>query len=183
MALKPFVFRPFFAYFCIYMLKYCFIFFSAVFAQNSFSQLLVARDTISVIENNYVLKMPWANGVNYSNVSNIDLNFDGKKDLVVFDKVNQFSVGRFRCFINTGTSGQIKYTAAQDLSYRFPSISNWAVCLDYNCDGKEDLLCSVNGGISVYKNISTPSLGLTFVLEKSIVNSDFNPKIHSNKIV
>ncbi|MEI8137992.1 MAG: FG-GAP-like repeat-containing protein, partial [Bacteroidota bacterium] len=136
---------------------------------------MVARDTISVIENNYVLKMPWANGVNYSNLSNIDLNFDGKKDLVVFDKINQFSVGRFRCFINGGISGQTKYTAAPDLSYSFPPVSNWAVCLDYNCDGKEDLLCSVNGGIMVYKNVSTPSVGISFLLEKSIIQSDFNP--------
>ncbi|MDO9000268.1 MAG: FG-GAP-like repeat-containing protein [Bacteroidota bacterium] len=157
------------------MLKYYFILFSAFLAQKSFAQLLVARDTITVIENNYVLKMPWANGVNYSNVSNIDLNFDGKKDLVVFDKINQFSVGRFRCFINNGSAGQIKYIAAPDLSYSFPNTVNWGVCLDYNCDGKEDLLCSVNGGIKVYKNVSTPSLGINFVLEKAIVYSDFNP--------
>ena len=159
----------------MYMLKYYFILFSSLILKNSFSQLLVARDTISVIENNYVLKMPWANGVNYSNVSNIDLNFDGKKDLVVFDKVTIFSVGRFRCFINKGASGQTKYVADPDLSYLFPQTANWAVFLDYNCDGKEDLWCSVNGGIKVYKNVSTPSLGINFILEKSIIYTDFNP--------
>lgn len=157
------------------MLKFSSIILFSLFVKISFGQLIVGRDTISVIENNYVLKMPWANGVNYSNVSNIDLNFDGKKDLVIFDKVNQFSIGRFRCFINNGTAGQAKYIANPDLSYRFPTTANWAVCLDYNCDGKEDLLCSVNGGIKVYKNVSTPSLGINFVLEKPIIYSDFNP--------
>jgi hypothetical protein len=157
------------------MLKYYFILLASFIFKNSFSQLLVARDTISVTENNYVLKMPWANGINYSNVSNIDLNFDGKKDLVVFDKVTIFSVGRFRCFINKGAPGQTKYVADPDLSYLFPATANWAVFLDYNCDGKEDLWCSVNGGIKVYKNVSTPSIGLSFVLEKSIISTDFNP--------
>ncbi len=157
------------------MLKPVFLFFLALLANTASAQLLVSRDTITVRENGYVLKMPWANGINYSNVSNIDLNFDGKKDLVVFDKINQFSVGRFRCFINTGPAGQIKYTAAPELSYNFPSTANWGVCLDYNCDGKEDLLCSVNGGIKVYKNISTPTLGINFALEKAIIYSDFNP--------
>ena len=102
------------------MLKPVFLFFLALLANTASAQLLVSRDTITVRENGYVLKMPWANGINYSNVSNIDLNFDGKKDLVVFDKINQFSVGRFRCFINTGPAGQIKYTAAPELSYNFP---------------------------------------------------------------
>lgn len=157
------------------MLKSIFILFFIVLSSVTSAQLLVARDTITVRENGYVLKMPWANGINYSNISNIDLNFDGKKDVVVFDKVNQFSVGRFRCFINIGIAGQAKYMAAPELSYVFPPTANWAVCLDYNCDGKEDLLCSVNGGIKVYKNISTPTLGINFVLEKAIIYSDFNP--------
>jgi hypothetical protein len=157
------------------MLKSIFIILFVFLSGASSAQLVVGRDTITVLEGGYVLKMPWANGINYSNVSNIDLNFDGKKDIVVFDKVNQFSVGRFRCFINNGSSGQIKYTAAPDLSYSFPATANWAVCLDYNCDGKEDLFCSVNGGVKVYKNVSTPSVGINFVLEKAIIYSDFNP--------
>ena len=172
---KHVAFGTIFIYFCILMLKNGIIISLLCLGKIATAQLLIGRDTISVIENNYVLKMPWANGINYSNVSNIDLNFDGKKDIVAFDKINQFSVGRFRCFINVGNPGETKYKAAPDLSYHFPEAANWAVCLDYNCDGKEDLFCSKNGGISVYKNISTPSLGLTFVLEKSIIYSDYNP--------
>ena len=91
------------------MKRSLFIAFSLFLFNKSFSQLPVARDTITVIENNHVLKMPWANGINFSNVSNIDLNFDGKKDIVVFDRTN-YSAGRFRCFINIGNSGQTIYT-------------------------------------------------------------------------
>ena len=87
------------------MFKYITIGLFTLLTKITVAQLLVARDTITVIENNYVLKMPWANGINSSNVSNMDLNYDGKKDIVVFDKVKQFAVGRFRCFINVGNVG------------------------------------------------------------------------------
>lgn len=136
------------------------------------AQLPVARDTISVLENGKVLKMPWANGLNYANASNIDLNNDNVKDLVIFDRVNQFGTGRFRCFIKTGLPGQATYTADPALSYYFPQCANWAVLHDFNCDGKEDLFCSVNSGIKVYKNTSSAA-GLSFSLFKSLLYTDY----------
>lgn len=138
----------------------------------SFAQLPVARDTITVIENGYVLKMPWANGINFSNVSSIDLNWDNKKDLVVFDRLNIYGVGRFRCFINIGNSGELKYKEDWSLSYAFPQVSNWAVFKDYNCDGKEDLFCATSGGIRVYKNVSTVS-NFSLQLVKPLIYSDY----------
>ena len=141
----------------------------------SMAQLPVARDTITVIENNTVLKMPWAGGINYSNVSNADLNFDGKKDLVVFDRQNAFGVGIFRCFINIGTSGQTRYKADNNYSYYFPKAYYWAVLLDYNKDGKEDLFCSTGSGIMLYKNISTPANVLRFELVQAKLFSNYNP--------
>jgi hypothetical protein len=138
-------------------------------------QLAVARDTLCVMENGKVLKMPWANGINYSNLSNLDLNFDGIKDLVVYDRVNHLNMGRFRCFIKTGNPGSTTYSYSPELSYYFPTVYNWALCLDYNCDGKEDLFCSTNSGIKVYRNESSPSNPINFVLAKSIINSNYNP--------
>lgn len=152
----------------ILILAFCFS------LKNVFAQLAVARDTITVIENGYVLKMPWANGINFSNVSNIDLNGDNKKDLVVFDRLNLYGVGRFRCFINIGSAGQTKYKEDWRQSYMFPQVTNWAVFKDYNCDGKEDLFCSVNSGIAVYKNESNGS-NLVFTLVSSLLLSDYNP--------
>lgn len=139
-----------------------------------FAQLYIARDTLTVIENNYVLKMPWANGLNFSNLSSIDLNFDGKKDIVAYDRLNQFATGRFRCFINNGNPGEIKYKANPDLSYAFPLISNWAVLMDYNCDGLEDIFCSTSAGIKVYKNTSVAP-NLSFTLIKPLIYSEYNP--------
>jgi len=141
------------------------------------AQLFVARDSITVLENGYALKMPWANGINFSNISNMDLNLDGKKDLVAFDKINQFGIGRFRCFINTGiiVSGQTTYSANPDLSNYFPVVSNWALCRDYNCDGKEDLFCSTSGGMMIYANASHTNITgpptVSFTLVKSLLYS------------
>ncbi len=140
-------------------------------SQSLYSQLFVSRDTINVTESGYSLKMPWANGINFANVSNIDLNLDGKLDLVAFDRINQFGVGRFRCFINTGIAGQTKYAANPDLSYYFPVAANWAVFKDYNFDGKADLFCSTPAGIMVYANKTFTNVGAPPTLSFSLVKS------------
>lgn len=137
--------------------------------------LALARDTITVIENGRVLKMPWGNGINYSNVSNLDLNYDGIKDLVLYDRLNHINTGRFRCFIKTGASGAASYSYSPELSYYFPAVYNWATFYDYNCDGREDLFCSTNSGIRVYRNQGSVSNPVNFVLVKNILLSDYNP--------
>jgi hypothetical protein len=154
--------------------KYSLIFLVLFIIKESIAQLPVARDTIMVIENGKVLKMPWANGLNYSNVSQMDLNCDGKKDLVIYDKINQYGSGVFRCFIKEGNPGQLTYKASPQLSYHFPQVNNWAVLVDYNCDGKEDIFCSTNSGIKVYKNTSV-SCKISFSLIKPLLYSDYFP--------
>lgn len=120
--------------------------------------------------------MPWANGINYSNVSSIDLNFDGKKDIVVFDRSNNNGTGFFRCFINVGNAGETKYKHDPFLTYYFPPCRDWAVLLDYDGDGKEDLFTSVSSlGMKVYKNTSTPQNILNFTLVSDLVYSDYDP--------
>ncbi len=138
-------------------------------------QLATARDTIAVIENGKTLKMPWANGINYSNASNLDVNYDGVKDLVLYDRVNHINTGRFRCFVKTGVAGTTTYSYAPELSYYFPTVYNWAVFYDYNCDGREDLFCSTNSGIKVFRNEGTAANPINFVLFKNILLSDYNP--------
>jgi hypothetical protein len=143
------------------------------------AQLMVSWDTVPVFENGKCLKMPWSAGLNHSNFSNIDLNFDGRKDVVAFDRVNLFGQGKFRCFINTGTvlSGQPVYTVSNQLGYSFPQVANWALLLDYNCDGKEDIFCSTSGGIMVYTNVSHTNIAapptVSFVLTKSLIFTSY----------
>lgn len=158
------------------MAKHGVIIFFMLLAMSSFGQLFVARDTLTVFENNYVLKMPWANGINHSNVSSMDVDGDGKKDVVVFDRVNQYGVGRFRCFLNNGNAGDIKFKAAPELSYYFPQVANWALLVDYNCDSLEDIFCSTSLGVMVYKNTTAPGAHVPgFTLAKSLLYCDYNP--------
>lgn len=139
------------------------------------AQLTIGIDTISVRENNYCQKLPWAGGINAATFSNCDINYDGKNDLVIYDKLNNSSLGAFKCFENIGTPGQTKYKYRPDLTPKFPHIYNWALMHDYNGDTKADLFVSVTGGIQVWKNIGNASTGLQFQMIYSILYSDYNP--------
>ncbi|MCC6370278.1 MAG: T9SS type A sorting domain-containing protein [Bacteroidia bacterium] len=158
----------------------CFVF--SVISGAVFAQLPVVRDTITVLENGYVLKMPWGNGFNSANVSSIDLNRDGKKDLVIFDRNNSSSEGRFRCFINTGSTGANMYRADTYLSYLLPRAFSWAVFFDYDKDGREDLFTSGNSDVTVYRNITTPNGWPNFKLVKSPLMVDIGTTASPNLI-
>lgn len=142
--------------------------------RGAYSQLPVGRDTITVIENGKILKSPWAGGLNFCQFSKIDLNNDGKKDIVVFDKVNSIAFGIIRCFLNVGAPGEDKYVSDGNYSSKFPKVDSWVSFQDYNGDGKEDIFTYIIGGIKVYKNVSTPG-NLAFQLEKPRLKSDYNP--------
>ncbi|MGZ3930247.1 MAG: T9SS type A sorting domain-containing protein, partial [Bacteroidia bacterium] len=131
----------------------------------------VGRDTITVLENGRVLPSAWSGGLNFCEFSQTDLDLDGKKDLVAYDKINSLSYGIFRCFLNKGGVGQIKYIADPLLSAKFPVVTDWAQLNDFNGDGKADLFAYELAGIRVYKNTSTPG-NLSFQLVKPLLYSD-----------
>lgn len=141
---------------------------------NASAQLPVGRDTLSVMEAGKILRSPWAGGLNFCQFSKVDLNGDGKKDIVVFDKVNSFAYGVVRCFINESNAGETKYRVNGNLKSSFPVVDNWMFFYDYNNDGKEDLFTYVLGGIKVFKNTSVGST-ISFQLEKTRLKSDFTP--------
>ena len=96
------------------------------------------------------LNYPWAGGLNACQFGRMDLNQDGKKDLLVFDRHGN----RLLCFLNEGQEGEIHYTYTTDYDERFPELSAWAVFADYDGDGQEDIFTYSNGwaGIKVYHN-------------------------------
>lgn len=153
-------------------MRYLFLSLLLAFSSIGNAQLAVARDTITVLENGKVLKMPWANGLNFANLSSCDVNNDGIKDLIAFDRINVFGTGRFRVFIKKGSAGEAKYEAAPQLSYHFPTCSNWAVLLDYDCDGKEDIFTYVQSGMKVFRNTSANGF-LSFTLFKNLVYTNY----------
>ena len=106
------------------------------------------------------LKLPWAGGLIGGQFSSIDLNFDGVKDLFVFDR----SGNRISTYINQGTTGQSSYVYAPEYASKFPELFNWALLVDYNNDGKEDIFTFVQGGCRVFKNTSSSGNGISFQL-------------------
>ncbi len=100
------------------------------------------------------LQFPWAGGMNSCQFGSIDINLDGKPDLVIFDRFGN----RILPFINKGSTGEIKYSYHPEFSSLFPDLHDWVIFADYNCDGKQDIFTYSLGGARVFRNISDTSL-------------------------
>ncbi|MEI8201849.1 MAG: T9SS type A sorting domain-containing protein [Bacteroidota bacterium] len=99
---------------------------------------------------NIQLKYPWAGGMHACQFAQMDLNNDGKNDLVVFDR----NGSRIIPFINNGSAGQTQYNWEPKYALYFPPMHDWMELKDYNCDGKPDIFTYGNGGIRIFKNVS-----------------------------
>ncbi|MCB0395849.1 MAG: T9SS type A sorting domain-containing protein [Flavobacteriales bacterium] len=136
---------------------------------SSFAQLTFKRDmSVPVIISGETLPYAWAGGLNFTQFSSIDINLDGNKDLVVFDR----SGNHLLPFIHLGGNDTINYEYQPDLAGNFPPLHDWALFADYNNDNKEDIFTYSNGGFSVYKNTSSATQ-LSFKLEKYLVYSQY----------
>ncbi|MEY4309522.1 MAG: hypothetical protein RL422_1725 [Bacteroidota bacterium] len=93
------------------------------------------------------LKNPWVGGFNSVQFFSIDLDEDGKQDLVVFDRSSQ----HLKTFLKNAYGG---FTYSPGYQKRFPLIENWMNLLDYDGDGDKDLFTSTPGGIQVYPNLN-----------------------------
>lgn len=160
-------------------MKLKFLFFSACFFLLSLmanAQLYFNRtDTVIVqLANGIPLKNPWAGGLNFLQVSDIDLNYDGIMDLFVFDRTGN----KISTFINGGTANTVDYKYDHSFVNKFPKLDSWALLRDYNCDGKMDIFTHTNLGIQVYKNDGDALNGLHFTLAKHTLYAyyiDTNP--------
>jgi len=114
-----------------------------------------------------VLSMAWLGGLNSCQFNAIDLNFDGIKDLVVFDRTGN----RLLTFINNGTTQNTYYTYAPEYEKYFPYVHDWIYMVDYNGDGKEDIFTYFVGGIPVYRHDSDPIDGIKFTKMVNMLNS------------
>ena len=132
---------------------------NCLFAQNN-----LFRDTsLQVSENNIAFKHAWAGGLNAAQFNEIDLDLDGVKDLVVFDR----SGNKLIPFLNKNN----KFIYAPNFKSKFPKIKDWVIFADYDCDGKNDIFSYSTSGISIYKNTSSSSLD--FTLETPLVFSQY----------
>ncbi len=121
----------------------------------------IYNDTIPVVVAGDTLELAWAGGLNCPQFSAIDLNGDGIKDLVIFDRTGNKVI----TFINKGTANQISYVYAPQYQRLFPQdMHDWALMRDYNCDGDIDIFTYNNGGIRVYRNDYAINNQLSFSL-------------------
>jgi hypothetical protein len=124
-------------------------------------------DSIPVTVNSNALNFPWAGGLNYSQFSNIDLNFDGAQDLFIFDRTGNKTI----TFVHSGNAGTSEFIYAPEYENSFPAMTNWALLADYNCDGLPDIFTNFPGGIRIYKNTSSVSTGISFQLVENLLYS------------
>ncbi len=86
-----------------------------------------------------------AGGMGCAQFSDADLDGDGLRDLLVFDRVGN----AWQPFRNAGSSANPTYQFAPELAAYFPAVESWALLRDYDCDGLEDIFC----------NYRVPSMG------------------------
>jgi len=99
---------------------------------------------VTFTENANPLIYATAGGLKNGQFSNIDINRDGVKDLLVFDRSGNVVMP----FIHSGVPGAIDYTYAPEYRSIFPELKSWVILNDFNNDGVEDIFTS-----STVKNI------------------------------
>jgi Secretion system C-terminal sorting domain/FG-GAP-like repeat len=109
----------------------------------------LTRINVDFFNGTTVLKMALAGGLNNPQFNSVDMNGDGKIDLLVFDRSGDVVMP----FINNGTANTVDYRFAPEFISNFPSMNDWALFRDYNGDGVADIFSYSDrgGGIRIFK--------------------------------
>ena len=100
-------------------------------------------------EDGNAIGFAWAGGLNAAHYNTMDLNGDGKNDLVLFDRMGD----KIFTFLNQDN----QYIYTPEFEEFFPDdVTDWLLLRDYNCDGRKDIFTGNNLGIKVYTNVTGP---------------------------
>jgi hypothetical protein len=151
------------------MVKKSFYFLVLTFSSLTFGQFGFERSmSIESFKDGDVQTFAWAGGMDYCQFSNIDLNFDGVQDLFVFDR----TCNKTMTFLQMGGEGEIDYVYAPEYEADFPAdLHDWALLVDYNCDGKQDIFTYALGGARVFLNTGSAGTGNTFSLVNTLLKT------------
>ena len=125
---------------------------ATAFAQSTHDFGFVRSQNIAVhSQSEQLFSFPWTGGINSVKGAEFDLNNDGNKDLVLFEKHGD----RLHTFLNLGLEDSIAYVYAPEYRHFFPDLHNWVIFKDYNGDNSPDIFTYGLAGITVFKNISS----------------------------
>ena len=147
------------------------------------AQFSLYRDTlVKVMVGGNELNNGWACGLNSPVFASIDLNGDGKNDLLVFDAQTY----RLSAFENSGSTGVSNFKYAPEyLSICPDNLQGWIRTFDYDNDGDMDFFSYNNGGIRVDRNDMNAGNGLYFTnisMQLSSVYYGFHTNLYSTRI-
>lgn len=112
-----------------------------------FSQNFTRFDYLPVTKNGTLLRYPWTGGMNYVQFGSADMNNDGKKDVIVYDKANE----KFLVFKATALNST-NYSYDNQYGKYFPQVNGWFTLKDYNGDGVADFFTyNGEGSIKAFK--------------------------------
>jgi len=122
-----------------------FLFFLFVGSINTLEAQIFLKD-----KQGNALQNPWAGGLDAVQFGRLDLDGDGKSDLLIFDRRGN----RFSCYLNKGGVGEINYERVSIYDRYFPALEEWVIFTDYDGDGFEDIFTYSPGwaGIKVYRH-------------------------------
>lgn len=92
-------------------------------------------------------------GLNQPQFQSLDINNDGKKDLIIHDRS-----GAMLPFINIGNNDITTFKYSPNYVSAFPKMDNtWFLLVDYDKDGREDLWTTLDFKTILFKNITKPN--------------------------
>lgn len=133
------------------MKKVLFIFMLFASTAAIWGQSYRLSNTFRVVVNGDTLRNPWSGALNSAQFSAIDLDKDGKLDLVYYDRADR----TFTPYLNISQPGEEKYAFAPAFKAVFDTCkcAGWALMRDYDHDGYEDVVCgSLTSNISIFKH-------------------------------
>lgn len=144
----------------------CFtLLFTSIYAQAQFFRF-EATSGPAVTQNGYTLKFPWAGGLASPQFGELDVNNDGLKDLIVFERIDDI----VHVWLRRMENGQQRFEFAPAYATLFPQMRSWFQLIDFNQDGRVDLFTGSNGGAMVYQNVGTAGQPV-FVLRNALLHA------------
>lgn len=150
-----------------------FVFNASLSAQNIKNRVI----SIPAQKNGLPLQDAWSGGLNSPQFSEADLNLDGIKDLVAFDRVGN----KLLTYINRGNGSDTTYYYAPQYEELFPTdITAWTLIRDYNDDGVPDIFTYGGAGTKVYKGRVENGTIIRFDVVSSLLLYKFDETTNAN---